>query len=448
MRFLSLITLLFSFPTTYAIYLPANQYISLPFNAYTFSQQLDPIVGLPDQHFYRVTTSFGFSAELAGRTKLLKNNEKVPIEELKIGDQIQINPFIGVAYEDPPDIVIVDEQKILDSLTTLSILSPNRRKNVMNKLHEFKLLPLKLNDSRFPLLIKLFGFLLSESRFFLTKEFEPRININAREEIIDHIQQDLTELSFPSSKFLKIEPFRHTENFYSLTETSTSCRLQISSSAATILFFALGLPLGRRGEQKLEIPSWILENATPWQQALFLSTYLGCRMATPTAKTKYNFNGIFIQLSQRLPYAEYGIEFQEQLRSLLNLFGIETGNVLWYDDFTTPNTIRIRFKINENSENLMRLFSTFSFEYHPQKQMYAHLANCYLRYKSSFTARSRPIHETNFPTIAEFFNNYKSKDGLIHDEIIAIEPINHRSFHYFHHQSSPQIINNFVVANE
>lgn len=318
----------------------------------------------------------------------------------------------GIEYEEPNDIVIVDERSINDSLNTFSILSPVRRKNVFDKLHSLHFLPLKLNDERLPSLLRLYGFFLSEARLHLAKD-GLRIDTYAREGIVTLARNDLTSLGIPANVTAQITPFKKTSNFYSLTDTSTTYRLQIASTPPAILFHALGLPIGKRGEQKLAIPTWILDKATKWQQGLFLSSYLGCRMATPTAKTKYHFNGIFVQQSQRTPFLEYGIAFQEQLRSLLNRFDIESGEVTHFEDYTTPNTQRIRFKIKESDANLIRVFSTLTFEYHPEKQLYANLVNHYLRCKKIFVAENPLIHLSDFPTWDEFLAQHKTKDGLI-----------------------------------
>ncbi len=326
---------------------------------------------------------------------------------------LQTNIFAGQSHEESSDFIIIDEQRILESLNTFSIHAPSRRDRAVSVLKEQNFLPLKLNDCRLQQLIKIFGFLLSEGRLSNTKDNRPYIDVYARKEIIDLVQADLLKLNIPSSITLKIEPFRKTKNFYSLVETSTTYRLQIASTPPVILLHALGFPAGNRGEQKLEIPSWLLHEANRWQQQLFLSAYLGCRMAAPTAKTKYHFNGIFIQQSQRTPYADYGVAFQEQLRALLTSFGIESSSVSYFDDYTTPNTTRIRFKIRENDENLIRLFSTLSFEYHPAKQMLANLANHYLQHKKLFIAQNPLIHLTDFPSWEEFLHQSQSQNPIV-----------------------------------
>ncbi|MFQ5911155.1 MAG: RtcB family protein, partial [Thermoplasmata archaeon] len=327
---------------------------------------------------YRVRTQTGVEITATAEHPFLTPAGMKPLKE--VGDlPIAVYPFRGVDYEEPPKTDLVTEE------TLRRLLSPPRQAQIIPRLKERGLLPLSARNPEFPYLLKLLGFILGDGSAGWGGGGSQIWCYGSAEDLED-IRQDVKRVGFTPSKVYRRE--RHfslevkgrTNTFTNIEES-----FKIRSSSLLSLLQALGLPTGNKAEQDFELPEWLFELPL-WQKRLFLASLFGAEMSAPsTPKIRpYSFFCPAISLAKRKGFRHTGRRVAEQIASLIQDFRVEVSPISEIVD-PVPNSpdksYRFRILVRSNSANLIRFFSTVSFEYNHRKRFLANAAAYYLTFK-------------------------------------------------------------------
>ncbi|HEY5538252.1 MAG TPA: RtcB family protein, partial [Thermoplasmata archaeon] len=327
---------------------------------------------------YRVRTSTGVEITATSDHPFLTPKGMVPLKE--VGDlPVAVYPFRGVDYEEPPAKILVSEADLA------KFLSPARLRQIIPVLRRKSLLPLTPRSPAFPYLLKIMGITLGDGHASLRPR-GPGLAIYGRRDDLEEIRKDVARLGFRPSRVYIRNRHHVIDNESGRTAfdfEEASCHLR--SSALIALLHALGLPVGNKAKQDFLLPSWLFRLPL-WQKRLFLAALFGAEMSTPGTITGHGFNFIspIFSLSKRDGFQESGRLFADQIRRLVEDFGIRVYPVR-SDILKVPGSedrsYRFRVQIPGESENLIRLYSTINFEYHAEKRFLANAAAYYLTLK-------------------------------------------------------------------
>lgn len=450
------------------------------------------------KELYEIRTKFGETLKVTGNHSVYTGNEMVEAKNLKENDKIVAYPFQGVKYEEPGNRVLVDEKKIKDVLTKLKLpKNGNRHGQVISWLKNKELLPLKINSSKLPYLIKLFGYSLGDGVVGLHgKNRKGRVLLYGSEINLSKIKDEMKEIGLNFSVYTRKRDHKFKDNYGNIRKFSVEeYSLYKSSTALVVCLYALGMPLGNKTETEFRIPNWI-KDAPLWQKRIFLAAFLGAEMSTPATLNKYNFYNPTLNINKSEKLKENGTEFLNDLCGLLAKFGIETSKVIEIKKLGFKNkTTGLRFQVLGRPENLIKLFSRVGFSCDENKTRKANLAIAYLRHKEKIKKlrretrvmvrelytkgfsrrelvglysqryadtqfiehsiwekkREKPRIAFNFPSFEEFIDQYSfGEDGFVLDEIEEIKRVPYKGKVYdigISHLDHNFIADGIVVSN-
>jgi tRNA-splicing ligase RtcB (3'-phosphate/5'-hydroxy nucleic acid ligase) len=440
---------------------------------------------------YRVRTSLGIEITATPDHPFLTPEGMIPLRE--VGDRpIAVYPFKGVDYEEPSAENLLTEEEIERSL------SSKRRAQIVPFLRQKGLLPLTPSHPSFPYLVKLFGLALGDGHAsLLTKT--AGIVFWGREADLEDVRKDLTRLGWASRIYTRRRRHKITQGSRQYTFEYEEASLRVPSTALAVVLHALGLPVGNKAKQDFVLPGWLLR-APLWQKRLFLAALFAAEMSTPKTFTGhgYNFYCPRFSVSKREGFQASGRVFANQIRRLVNDFGVRVHRVT-SDVLKVPGSgeqsYRFKVLIAGDSENLIRFYSTVNFEYHAEKRYLANAAAFYLTLKEMvlretdrsariakdmrargvpwdeilenlaglYTRRSSLVHRLDgrvgkprawkpFPTFPEFLERLRSTggtSGVVWDRIATVEAVPVGEVYDFtvtdrHHNF---IADGFVVSN-
>ncbi len=453
-----------------------------------------------EKFLYSITTKFGFNLKATGDHPIYNGRQMIKTELLNNGDNVIINPFSGIFYEESKDIELINREKIIKALKKMGFKNNgNRYRQILNWFNKRGFLNLKLNSWQMPYLIKILGLLFGDGTMnFIGKDLKGHVMFYGKKEDLKAVQMDLTTIGIKSKIYKRLRNHKiktHYNKIYKFFVTEYS--LHINSKAFVILLYLLGAPIGNKTAQKFFIPSWLWDSPL-WHKRLFIAAFFGAEMSKPATINKYNFYSPTLNINKIIPLKNNGIKFLEELRQLLVSFDVKTSKVVEVEGLSNKGkTIGLRFQIYSTSENLIKFFKTIGFEYNKEKQKLANLAIAYLQYKEKIIQlrkktrflvrnfyrqrvlaneliktyasqyqyidkqfiehslwskkRFQPRISFNFPSFEEFVRRYSyGNEGLIVDEIESIEKELYSGLVYditVGDKNHNFIANNFIVSN-
>lgn len=351
------------------------------------------------KQIYKISTKSGRTIETTDDHPLLTENGMVAAFNLRTNDKLIVNGFIGQKYEQPSSQTILSKEDLEKVLLQFNKgLEGNSKGQILKQLESRGLLPLRYDSPHLPILLKLAGFIFGDGCISSNNK-NLQIGFYGKSEDLDGIRLDLERLGFKTSTINKrirhhiIPREKYTSDFI-----FEECSIHKCSNALACLLIALGTPYGRKTEKKYNIPEWIM-NAKSWQKRLFLAAFFGAELSTPsTIKTnKYTFYEPQLNMNKSRKLEENAINFLNQLRQLLNEFGIETREPVYVPGNNykgkISDTLGFRLQINGNSKNLIHFYETIGYEYNLNKQRLASLAANYLRMKENIISKRNKARE-------------------------------------------------------
>jgi tRNA-splicing ligase RtcB len=315
----------------------------------------------------------------------------VPVGDIDLGQSVSVVPFIGVAFEQPSDEVLVTEAR----LRAIYPGSENGFKQLVNVLRARDLLPLRMDNPRLPYLVKLLGFGQGDgSLHFHRRGGGALVGFYGEPTDLQDIRQDILAIGFRPSPIYQRRRFHRIQTFYGETTfRRTESFVHSGSAALALLLCSLGATAGNKARANFGVPLW-LEHAPQWMKRLYLAALFGAELTTPSTVTgrHRSIASPVLSLNKWRGHVASGRRYLEGIRRWLAEFGVDSflidGRVEHVCRDGTAS-VRLRLQISAKPENLVRLWTTVGYEYHRRKQHIACVAAQYLRLKSMVLAERR-----------------------------------------------------------
>lgn len=328
----------------------------------------------PSEKIIKLKTESGFEIMATDDHPFYTKDGMKKISEIK-DDEVLIYPFEGVEYEIPDKKLLVDENDI-DRLN----LSFTSKLQIKKKLNSLGLLPLYSDNDKLPYILKIMGFVFGDGTLNIGKN--KQIGFYGGKNDLELIKNDLEKIGFKSSLFFRKRHFNLKTQYKEYSFSRDQYSLKSNSSSLAILLYLLGTPEGNKAEKDYNLPDWIV-NLKKWQKRLFIASLFGAELSSPKSITNANLNlyGLVYSINKRNQL--HGINFVNQISSILDEFEIK--NMLIKsreDELNGTKSTRIRLLIGSSSTNLIRFFSQISYEYNSRKRNLANAAIVWLRQKN------------------------------------------------------------------
>ncbi len=342
----------------------------------------------PNNKVYKVNTRTGRSIVATEDHPFYTKGGMKPLGELSKGDNVAIYPFEGVCYEAPSDEIIITEEDVKNVLLDLEKDSRGHGlEQILIHLKKREFLPLHYSSFQIPYLLKIMGFIFGDGSIHFTNKRGKGITwFYGRPEDLEEIRQDILKIGYNPSKIYSRNRDHKIKTFYSEYEFNrTETSFKVCSSSFAILLVILGTPLGNKTNQNYCLPMWIF-NIPLWQKRLFLSTFFGAEMLTPSvfSKRRYNFYCPEISLNKKEGFTESGEKFLEDISRLLGKFNVSTRKIskrMGYINKEGRISYRLRLILSGLPEDMIKLYSRVGFEYNQNKKYLANVAVQYLKLK-------------------------------------------------------------------
>jgi tRNA-splicing ligase RtcB len=314
---------------------------------------------------FEVTTETGETVEATADHPFRTGEGMCELRDLEPGDEVHVHPFVGVEDEEPPEFVVLDGEDFADE-------SPQ----LVRGLKQRDLLPLKSTDEAFNRLLKLVGFHTGDGSFSSNQSW-----FYGDPEDLERIAADIEAVGYTPSRIYERE---HEIDGNSFERTEYSVRA--TAKGFKRLLTKLGAPENRKTESDFGVPTY-LDRLTDWQKALYLSAFFGAEMSTPEAITAKNFRCPSVSHDRAVAFGDDGETFMAGLMRHLNDLGIETNALETVErtETTRGETVRFRFGVKNDSENLIRFFTRVGYRYDRSKRERALVAAQYLKHKERVT---------------------------------------------------------------
>jgi tRNA-splicing ligase RtcB len=316
------------------------------------------------QTVYELETETGDTIEATADHPFLTPDGMVELGDLEPGDTVYVSPFRGIDDEPVEEFTVLTEEDFADE-------NPQIRR----VLNERDVLPLKSTDETFQHLLKLVGYHTGDGAFTnagLTSFYGDPEDLEA-------IGRDIERVGFTASPIYSRERSHEVDGTrFETTEHS----IRSSSRAFQLVMQKLGAPAGKKVESEFTTP-WYFDRLTDWQKRLYLSAYFGAEMNAPAAQHDKNLYCPKISQTRTEEAADAGEQFMREVATFLDGLGIETNSIERFDtdSNSTHDTVRLRLGVKNDSENLIRFYSTVGYTYNREKQRLAAKAIQYLKSK-------------------------------------------------------------------
>ncbi|MFH1664233.1 MAG: hypothetical protein ABH986_05535 [archaeon] len=245
----------------------------------------------------------------------------------------------------------------------------------INQLKANNLLPL-INDETsdsFNLFVDVFAFVFGDGS--IKKDFSG-IDLFGQEKDLILLKDKLDRVfSFNSKITLSQTPGKITKKNNGVAYTKIvngSCyRLSINSVQLSKLLYLAGAPKGDKVAQKVLIPFWLMSSSKETKMR-FLSVLFGNELQCPQLRAKNAFTSSQFGLHKIESKKKELKTFLDQIKILLNEFGISTSSIAFEKCRTIRKdgnlSMKLYFHIDSHSPNVLRLFKEIPFKYAEEKQ--------------------------------------------------------------------------------
>ncbi|MFB5597924.1 MAG: RtcB family protein, partial [Nitrosopumilaceae archaeon] len=379
---------------------------------------------------YNIKTRLGYTIQVTGDHPILTKGGMVEANRLSRDQEIAIYPFEGVSYEEIPDFTLVEDETLFT-------------KQERDELTKRDLFPLKLNNSKVPIITKLFGYILGDGHIYLSGE-KGFLCAYGPQEDLKEIQKDFATLGFSARIYERERDHKILTKYGSIEFTRKNYELHVSSKSLAKLFFNLGYPKGNKTNTPFLVPDWIISNPL-WVQRLFLAGLFGAELSKPRTHTKTGFDCPVLSMNKNSPLLDNAREFCIQIMTLLENFGVNTDKIIERDDYKNLHgkTSRLRLQISSQEENLVRLWSNIGFSYNKKRNFLSHVGILYIKEKKLLTQKRKEV--------ALKAKEYRRK-GLKLGEVKRLleSSITNKRFvtKHFYNDAAQRITLNFISFNE
>ncbi len=324
---------------------------------------------------YEVETATGDTVEATADHPFLTPDGMVELADLEPGAEVVVHPFEGLPDEEPPEFTLLEEADFADENPQL-----------VGALKDRDLLPLKSTDEALGRLLKLVGYHTGDGSFSDRQSW-----FYGDPADLERIRADIAALGYTPSRIYEREREHEIDGTeFERVEYST----RASARSFRKLLEKLGAPAGRKVESDFTAPDY-LDRLADWQKALYLSAFFGAEMSAPDTVSAKNFYAPSVSHNRLVAERDPGETFVRDLMGQLSDLGIATNALEEVERTETSHgeTVRFRFGIATDPDNLIRFFTTVGYRYAQEKQREAIAAAQYLKRKERITDRRARIAE-------------------------------------------------------
>ncbi|MCS7151015.1 MAG: RtcB family protein, partial [Endomicrobia bacterium] len=453
----------------------------------------------PKNDVYELETGSGYKIISTEDHPFYTKDGMKELKNIKLLEEVALYPFEGVEYQEPEDGEVVSEEDIRKIFFKFRKKDKgNALKQILNELHYKNLLPLKFNSSKFPLIIKLIGYIYGDGNIhFVKSSSKGIIYFWGEKDDLEKIKKDIEEIGY-SARIYTRKRNHEIKTYYKKYKFETQENvLVVSSSSLAFLLIACGTPCGNKTKKEFRLPKWLFKLPL-WQKRLFLSAFFSAELSKPNVLTtnRKTFYCPVISINKTKKFLNNGVKFLKNISGLLREFGVKTQKISV--DYYTNNekTCRIKLILSNDIETLINLYSKVGFDYNTFRQYLANAAVVYLKLKQKLIKKRQLVEqivlnaknneiklvdlknlidkEINFrflertyyekrktgPRITKNFINFDTfieektsglgMSGMVWDKIVKIKKLNFDDFVYdftVEWQHHNFVANNFVVSN-
>jgi tRNA-splicing ligase RtcB len=348
---------------------------------------------VPSTPAYRLRTQAGDEIVATADHPFWTPDGMVELGRMAPGDRVACNPFEGVPYALPSDVVLVDELDIRHILEAHGKgMAGSALGQVLAQLKRRRLLPLRADSPQLPYLLRLLGYVFGDGTvYFSGGSGKGTTWFYGHPADLESIRADVAAVGFtPSRVYTRSRHHLITTAYDGYEFEREEAAFKVTSSAFATLLAALGAPVGAKASQGYGVPPWLFA-APLWQQRLFLAAHFGAELTAPRAFVKQNCNFTMpvLSLNKRDGFVESGRQFLQGLAQLLAGFGVETRAISQRVEQTNPDgsrSHRLRLIISSRTESLINLWSRVGFEFNRKRQVSGLVAVAYLKCKERVVA--------------------------------------------------------------
>jgi len=326
------------------------------------------------KQLYGVETQAGDTVRATADHPFRTTDGMVELQNLEPGDTVFTRQFEGLPDEEPEEFTALSADDFADEDPQLvAFLKKN------------DLLPLKSTDEAFSRLLKLVGFHTGDGTFRGKQTW-----FYADPEDLERLREDISALGFTPSKVYSRDR-EHEIDGHTFERTEYS--VKVGAHGFKQLLVRLGAPAGSKVESDFTTPEY-LDQLPDWQRALYLSAFFGAEMSTPAAQHNMNLYCPKISQNRLSRVVEAGEQFMREIAEYLASLGVETNKIEQFEaDFGSEGMQRLRLGVKNDSENLIRFFTTVGYRYNRKKQKKAAIATHYLKRKERIISRRERVAE-------------------------------------------------------
>jgi len=368
-------------------------------------------IKLEPKEVFKIITKGGYEIKATGDHPLFTPSGMQTVRELSPGKKVAIFPFQGVAYEEPPNEVIISEKDIRKTLLNLG-REPGTPKFeiVIQKLKKRNLLPLTYAHPKLPYILKIMGFVFGDgSMNFIGERGDGVIHFSGNPQDLENVRRDLREIGYTPSPihFRKVKDSRGGNKYYNCYS------FLVNASSLVILLETLGVPRGNKVAQAYRVPQWIFK-APLWQKRLFLASLFGCELRIPHRRLyrRGYFNAPVFPMGKREELLDNGKDFLNDISKLLEEFGVEVLYIVKRRRHINKKgeaSWALELLISPKPQNLFNLWSKIGFEYNSKRAFMANVSTHYLKLKLKILKEKEEVINVTIPKLL--------KEGLSYQKI-------------------------------
>jgi len=287
---------------------------------------------------YEITLNSGLKIKSTGEHPFLTKKGMVPLLSLDKNEELAVNLFEGV-----DDNLIIDEKEAITA--------------------------------------KIIGYLMGDGTFYKSKN---KLYAVAYGAILDleAMYLDLERIGVKSKIFTRMRNHKIVTRYGEKKFVATNHELHIYSQEYLKLLSNLGLSLGNKTRQEINIPEWILKGNKTIKR-LFLAGFFGAEMSSPSTSSKTCFYCPTINQNKIALLKQNCRNLFVQLALMIEEFGIKEYVISEMEDFVNKyneKTSRLRLIIKEE-ENMLKLWRNIGFEYNQKRKNLANISSLYILLK-------------------------------------------------------------------
>ncbi len=297
-------------------------------------------------------------------------------------------------------------------------------------------------NKKIAIVTKILGYMFGDGTSYKSKGRLYAVAYGTPEDL-ETMKRDLEEINIKSKIYSRQRDHRIITRYGLVKFNAKNYELHFNSQDFIKLLIKLGMPLGNKTRQEIEIPKWI-KKSNKLIKRLFLAGFFGAELSSPKSMSKTCFYCATIDQNKIELLKDNMRKFLIDISLMLEEFGVNISKISEMDDFHNKygeNTIRFRLLI-AGEENLLKLWRTIGFEYNRKRKNLANIASLYIFLKRQENNRRQEI--------AKKIKEYKNKGFKIGEiKNIFLNKINKRFIErHFYENASQRIALDFISFDE